>query len=409
MSAFDDMPSLFIPKKRCHEEIPHLTDRKDRLSSESDKARKKLKAHGSCNAQFWSAAAEVEAIVLSKTRVVSEISLAEFEGEPSAWECTEEAKMLFEQMRAQQVRMTSYRKQALTLTRKRGSLRESFMNLFTSSRMGLGIATGMGPRDSSVQSNFRRNLLADYESVGENGLVWCPIIQDWFHSDFMTASHLFSYRHGQATMDVIFGKVRPAELFSSRNGLIMCSIIERYFDAGVMVIVPNIPERPTNSMLSNWIRQEIREYKFRIIDSSWDQLDRVINNTGLTWRKLDNRVLQFRGSYRPAARYVYFHYCLQVLRRAWKVGPGQRAAFYLTDELGKPFWGTPGRYIAKHMLRALVEELGHEFEHLMGGATLMSRGDDDLLLSTAAAQVVQVDGSDDDDTDDDDMDEEDYF
>ncbi|GAB1200486.1 hypothetical protein APSETT444_009859 [Aspergillus pseudonomiae] len=372
MSAFGDMPSLFIPKKRCHEEIPHLTDRKDRLSSESDKARKKLKAHGSCNAQFWSAAAEVEAIVLSKTRVVSEISLAEFEGEPSAWECTEEAKMLFEQMRAQQVRMTSYQKQALTLTRKRGSLRESFMNLFTSSRMGLGIATGMGPRDSSVQSNFRRNLLADYESVGENGLVWCPIIQDWFHSDFMTASHLFSYRHGQATMDVIFGKVRPAELFSSRNGLIMCSIIERYFDAGVMVIVPNVPERPTNSMLSNWIRQEIREYKFRIIDSSWDQLDRV-------------------------------------LRRAWKVGPGQRAAFYLTDELGKPFWGTPGRYIAKNMLRALVEELGHEFEHLMGGATLMSRGDDDLLLSTAAAQVVQVDGSDDDDTDDDDMDEQDYY
>ncbi|KAE8150105.1 hypothetical protein BDV25DRAFT_140160 [Aspergillus avenaceus] len=157
------------------------------------------------------------------------------------------------------------------------------------------------------------------------------------------------------------------------------------FVAGVMVIVPNIPERPMNSMLSNWIRQEIREYKFRIIDSSWDQLDRVINNTGLTWRKLDNRVLQFRGSYRPAARYVYFHYCLQVLRRAWKVGPGQRAAFYLTDELGKPFWGTPGRYIAKTMLRSLVEELG------------------------MTAQVVQVDGSDDDDTDDDDIDEEGYY
>lgn len=67
----------------------------------------------------------------------------------------------------------------------------------------------------------------------------------------MTASHIFSYAHGQASMDAIFGKVRPAELFYSRNRLMMFSVLERSFEAGLMVIVPNLPERPTDTMLSS--------------------------------------------------------------------------------------------------------------------------------------------------------------
>ncbi|KAJ1715233.1 hypothetical protein NYO67_2619 [Aspergillus flavus] len=405
MSAFEDMPTLVIPKKRCREEIPQLMDKKDRLDSESHKARKKIKAQGSFNAQFWTAAAEVEAIILSKTRVVSEISLAQFEGEPSAWERTEEARRLFEQMRAQQRRLKSYQKQATTLAKPKRSLRECFMNLFTSSRMGLGVTTGMGERDHSVQSNFRQQLLVDYESERDDGLIWCPVSHGWIHSDHMTASHIFSYKHGQATMDAIFGRVRPAELFSSRNGLMLNSIIEKHFDSGVMVIVPNLPERPTDTMLSKWVGQEVREYKLRIIDNTWQHLDRAINEDGLTWRKLDNRVLQFRGNYRPAARYLYFHYCVQVLRRAWKLGPGQKTVFHLTDEFGKPFWGTPGRYIAKNMLRALIEELGHEYDNLLEGATLLSRGDDDLLLDTAVAQIAPIEEADNEDTDEEDFDD----
>lgn len=41
-------------------------------------------------------------------------------------------------------------------------------------------------------------------------------------------------------------------------------------------------------------------------------------------------------------------------------GAGRRRLFGLHDQHGKLFWGTPGRYMAKDMLRALTEELGRE-------------------------------------------------
>jgi hypothetical protein len=59
----------------------------------------------------------------------------------------------------------------------------------------------------------------------------------------------------------------------------------------------------------------------------------------------------------------------QVLRRAWRAGGGQKSVFSLEDELGKPYWGTPGRYLPKKMLLALIEELGHEYVGLLDGAS----------------------------------------
>lgn len=51
----------------------------------------------------------------------------------------------------------------------------------------------------------------------------------------------------------------------------------------------------------------------------------------MTWRELDDHLLKFKSSQWPAARYLYFHYCLQVLRHAWKAHPGQGTALSLAD------------------------------------------------------------------------------
>ena len=80
---------------------------------------------------------------------------------------------------------------------------------------------------------------------------------------------------------------------------------------------------------------------------SWERIDDPIISGPLTWKQLDGRKPLFQSQHRPAARYLYFHYCVQVLRRAWKAGAGQRAVFSLYDEHGKPYWGTPGRYMAR--------------------------------------------------------------
>ncbi|OJJ01851.1 hypothetical protein ASPVEDRAFT_83375 [Aspergillus versicolor CBS 583.65] len=61
--------------------------------------------------------------------------------------------------------------------------------------------------------------------------------------------------------------------------------------------------------------------------------------------------------------------------QADELGPqyGGGSLLVLRDELGRPFWGTPGRYMPRNMVLALVEELGHDYKGILAGATC-SRG-----------------------------------
>lgn len=147
-----------------------------------------------------------------------------------------------------------------------------------------------------MQLDFRAQLLKDYNSLNENKDAWCPILGVYLDADEVTASHLFAYKHGQEAMDAIFGEIRPAELFSSRNGLIISRAIEKYFDSGVLVILPDLPDKSMFGALSSWVNQDVQNYKVRIIDSEWEKLDKEICAPGgLRWRDLDNRKLQFRS------------------------------------------------------------------------------------------------------------------
>ena len=125
-------------------------------------------------------------------------------------------------------------------------------------------------------------------------------------------------------MDDILGKIRPVELFYSRKGIIMSAEIEVYFDSSALAIVPDFPDKLTASILSFWANQDVRDYKVRIIDNEWSKLNKHTFPFGdLKWRDLDNRKLQFQSGQRPALRYLYFHYCIQALRRAWRAGPNE--------------------------------------------------------------------------------------
>lgn len=76
-----------------------------------------------------------------------------------------------------------------------------------------------------------------------------------------------------------------------------------------------------------------------------------------------------------------------MLRRSWNLEKKERA---LKDELGKLFWATPGPYMRKRMLYALVEEMGHEHEALLAGAMEEHEDEEKIALGDtllrAAAQ-----------------------
>ncbi|KAL2867170.1 HNH endonuclease signature motif containing protein [Aspergillus lucknowensis] len=406
MSAFDDLPPLIIPKKRRAEEIESLRKEVEEVERQKENAHKRCKPHGGFNAEYWAAATEVEEAIVRKASLMSEICLSEYKGSAADWERTEEARNLFETMRVHGRRVASYSKhrEELSLSKPQRPLRAAFMKFWTSSKSGLGIITRAGPRNSKMQLDFREEMLRDYESLDEHGNAWCPVLGGYLSPQLVTASHLFPYKAGQDAMDAIFGRIRPAELFSSRNGLILSAAVEKCFDSGVIVIVPDLPERPTKSMLECWVNKEVRDYKLRIIDRTWAHMEHFVDGKR-KWKDLDGKKLEFKGSFRPEARYVYFHYCQQILRRSWRAGPS-RAALSLQDEIGKPFWGTPGKYIRKNMLRALMEEVGHEADDLLLGAK-GSGGDSELLTNVVADQVVAQRKEEEKEDEDDDSEEAD--
>jgi hypothetical protein len=228
-------------------------------------------------------------------------------------------------------------------------------------------------------------------------------------------------------MDEIFGKIRPKELFSTRNGLLMHRNIELYFDAGVFIIIPDVPSLKTQQ-IREWLTGDIRNFKIRIIDSTFVHLDRPISgDSDLKWIDLNDRKLEFLSPHRPAARYLYFHYCLQILRRSWKAGAGEKAAVILSKEFGNAVWATPGRYVGRRMLRLFAETLGHEDVPLRGTFrggnkyalmealssqikdTPITNSDDTGLLEDEDDTNEEDDTNDDDTNDEDDINDQGYF
>ena len=339
-------------------------------------------------------------------------------GEQSEWENSEESRNMLIEAYAKDKQRNLCNKQAERLSTsshdEASSLRRSYIRLFTTSKLGLGIlGTGAGKRGSRTQSTFRKQLIEYYDSVdpehAKRRLLWCPIIGDWVESVNLYAAHIFGYMNGQETMTASFGPTEEAELWSPRNGLLISGTAEENFERGLYVIVPDIPENASVDEVSSWNMSEPKEYKIKIIDPTHPRIDSTVDRkTGSTWRELDNVRLRFRNDHRPRARYLYYHYCTQILRRAWNMDVQGEI---LKDELKKHFWGTPGKYVRQNMLRAFVEELGHEYERILDGAA-DNDGDevesDPSLLSAAINQIESStqnpEDSDEEDTDEDDDD-----
>ncbi|EKV11278.1 hypothetical protein PDIG_51140 [Penicillium digitatum PHI26] len=382
------------------EAIHILKKRKHDLTNDLQTARRLWRAHGSFDLKFWAQAVKIEKINLERSDVDRKVSLGSFDGVEETWKRTDEAKTILEQIEAQKQtkKICEERVHQLQSAPPRRSMRACFMKFFTTSTMGMAIkGTGAGARDTSQQSNFRAAMIETYKAKHPTEpWLWCPILGDYTDDDDIQASHLFPCRNGQDCLDAIFGKTRAEELFSPRNGLLLCKKLERYFDSGKFVIVPDIPNFQKNVLVSavkGWLNCEPRQYRVKLIDPDWEKKDEKISRwQSLTFGQLDGRPLRFRSNFRPAARYLYFHYCIQILRMCWQhssQGRSSQAAALLQLEKGNPFWGTVGRYLPRNMLLALVEEMGHEYTFVLDGAAASRPADDKLLLGLASRHVKE--------------------
>lgn len=385
------------------------------------KRQKRPRPKSSHDSEFWSSFAEYKRLEHECTQLRRKISIRDFEKQDNRagerWQDTEEGKRIIEQIRAEQAEIKILDNQAIRTDDgpPQRKLRRVFLKMFTSSRLGLNLGLSQGGRDDSVQSNFRSDLLKAYDSAHpkKHWLHWCPIMCGW--RDEVRASHIFPHRYGKDTMAILFGDSVKDEMFSTKNGLILDYHVEKLFEAGFFVIVPDVPDDCTEQSIRVWNETEPKEYKLRIINRQHEKANEKINqDREETWMDWDGKKLEFRNNFRPRARYLYFHYCCQMLRYAWGKDPksGDEQPTPLRKELQKAYWGTPGRYLPEAMLTALIDEMGHEYEPLLKGARKESGGsrrsklEDNVLLGALAGHIAGAgEPSSEEDSDSDDEDE----
>lgn len=358
--------------------------------------------------RYWESRSEIADKLVELTAVQRKISmarLAEKEGIQAAasaviFDETDEAKRLAERANAQNTDRTLCRKQSQLLQKKgfAASLRSAWVKLYTSSKLGLDInRLSAGARDSSVKGNFRTELMKVTEQVDldeRKDLIWCPITSCWFKPKYIKAAHIFPWKSGQDAMTAIFGEDAIGELFSAKNGMLLSLEAEEKFDSGALALVPRVSNLANAAEIKAWNETSIKEYKIRVMRTGREMDVLCDSQSPYTWTHLDNQPVTFKGSFRPRTRYLYYAYCVAVLRRAYTHESRPDA---LKDSLGQKYWGTVGPYLKKSMIRGFIETLGHDYDELMDGA--IAEDDDEetdlTMIATANAGILRSHGPED--------------
>ena len=404
--------------------IRYMEYEREKLKDKAKRQKKQLKLDPSFDTGYWTALREIAEKEIRATLLTKQISIAKNmkdNTKDNKWailESEEEDQKLFLQERALTLDSKLYEAQAEKMRSKeeKFNFRKPYLQLSIGAETGLGIKNSTGQRDDSRQSAFRSELILKMGSEHPRSVsgrvvptLWCPIQRNYLPKDAITASHLFPWRCGEATMQAIFGRSDSghSELFKAENGILWSKEAERRFEAGHFVIVPDIPDQPTEQQLDTWEASDPKEYKISVLNPTHgSMMDETLAYRDVTWAALDNERLQFKSTFRPRARYLYFAYCAAMLRRSF----GGKHLEVSSAELGKNFWGVPGRYMLEGMLLGFVEEMGRGYEHLLEGA-LREDGAvvDTLALAAANAHIqetLKADDGEDIDSDSDDEEEE---
>ncbi|KAM0798580.1 hypothetical protein BDR22DRAFT_858948 [Usnea florida] len=376
--------------------LRNLRNEKDDCDREAKRQRRALNLASSFDTRYWTARRELADTERKATSLTRQISIASMKSvtkdNTKAFLDSEEGQKLMLQEQSLELDSKLYQTQAgkMRSQDEKFSLRRSFVGLFIGAETGLGIKNSRGQRDNSLQSNFVAELMTKLDSRHPDPRseeVWCPATGGYWHKGSTTAGHLFPSKCGEATMEAIFRRPEggQSELFRAENGILWSTLAEERFEGGHFVIVPDIVDQPTQQDVDTWETSDPREYKIRVLNPGHDSMKRLIPGTGKIWAELDNERLSFKTNFRPRARYLYFAYCAAMLRRyfAGKHLETSRA------ELRRNVWGAPGRYMREGMLLGFVEEMGHDYEHLLEGAIEEEDAVADITAIAAANTHIQ--------------------
>ena len=255
-----------------------------------------------------------------------------------------------------------------------------------------------------AQEQSRDNLIAVCNSKHPDPravALWCPILSHFIPENIMHAVQIFPWTGGHMAVDEIFGGGPDIEeeLNGIQNRLMLSEYAKTRLDDGDIVLVPDVSDAASQEETDAWSRSDPKEYKIRVTNTDADKTNFYHpggEDLKRTWNQLDGRKVNFSSAHRPQARYLFWQYCVTLLRHSWK-NKGIQA---------QKFWGTQGSYIKKRMLLAFAEQIGHDYEAPMKHAIVETEEDDvpesdPSAVLLASAQICQSHSKYSEDSDDD--------
>lgn len=370
------------------------------------------------DAEYWHRYGEVARLVQETSQIESQKRLndtLEDKKEAKDWYESEAADKLEKRYNSWKQFSTIMKKHQKTLQGRLASPRESWVKLFISSKLGMGLATnnidmGMGTRNTRDQAKFKKALIkAHCPDPPADGYTWDPVVGDWFET--LIAAHLFPYSQGMF-MDDIFGKGSRKELFSPVNGLLLHPKIKYALDKGWVAIVPDIelepadPDLPLNDQeercnrVKAWEKQKVKEYKLIVLnttDSKMTATTFLSKHGTSSIADLDGRRLNFLTNFRPRARYIWWTYLNAILRNAWTQGSTDRNMQHMEIRKCTRYWGSRACYVKQNQLLGFIEEVGHDVESILEFDIEKVTGEPELEAISALVGDAMLKSQDDED------------
>ncbi len=176
---------------------------------------------------------------------------------------------------------------------------------------------------------------------------WCCVLGTWLPKELTKCAHIVPKSFGTSQLAYAFGTDDGA-LESERNGLVMHQVIQKGFDNGWLVIVPD------GSLERISTRWEVIVLNPTILNKMMFKIEERIYR----WTDFDGRPLEFRNINRPARRYLYFRY-LMTYMHAEKEGYEGFKEKLPPGTIWASFHKSSG-YLRSSVLRSLGRKVGND-------------------------------------------------
>ncbi|KAK5679126.1 hypothetical protein LTS10_008785 [Elasticomyces elasticus] len=371
---------------------PELELTKHRLRADRADTRKNLKRLRHSSSEYYLTDAKSQAMDGRLTRLEMREDWNAFEQRDNEghddedtlfakWQATDRYKELRARLRSSESLEAISKLQAERLDSNigfPGAVKQGYWVNFISSANGMDIKPrGGGGRDSSEQSNLRKELATAYNALNpeypDDGELWCPVLSALFNNTYMednsmTAAHIFPCKFGTVQMEAFFGEGKAQELMSKENVCLLSTSIEKRFDRYMLGFVPDCNVRNLEAV-KKWLNGT-QEYVVKVYDKEYkDMLVRIhpsvdTNSPKLRFVDLDGKRLVWKNAQRPRARYLWFHTFCCTLKESYGTPKGMQPDA-TKSRFGDMYWGTVGKYFKTSMLIGAAEQIGVNIEHAM--------------------------------------------